>query len=33
MAADGGRIGYDNGGSASDRYEAKIKELMDKVFK
>jgi hypothetical protein len=29
-AADGGRIGYDNGGSASDRYEAKIKELMDK---
>ena len=30
MAARGGRIGYDNGGSASDRYEAKIKELMDK---
>ncbi len=30
MAAQGGRIGYDNGGSASDKYEAKIKELMDK---
>tara|TARA_R110002020_G_scaffold1251_1_gene5988 strand:+ start:251 stop:2677 length:2427 start_codon:yes stop_codon:yes gene_type:complete len=28
--ADGGRTGYDNGGSASDRYEVKIKELMDK---
>jgi len=28
--ADGGRTGYDNGGSASDRYEIKIKELMDK---
>jgi hypothetical protein len=28
--ADGGRTGYDNGGSASNRYEAKIKELMDK---
>ena len=28
--AQGGRIGYDSGGSASDRYEAKIKELMDK---
>jgi len=31
LYADGGRIGYDNGGSASDRYEAKIKELMDKM--
>jgi hypothetical protein len=29
-AADGGRIGYDDGGSASDRYEVKVKELMDK---
>ena len=29
-AANGGRIGFDNGGSASERYEAKIKELMDK---
>jgi hypothetical protein len=28
--ADGGRIGFDSGGSASERYEAKIKELMDK---
>ena len=28
--ANGGRIGFDNGGSASERYEAKIKELMDK---
>ena len=30
LYADGGRTGYDNGGSASDRYEVKIKELMDK---
>jgi len=30
LAANGGRIGYDNGGSTSDRYEAKIKELTDK---
>ena len=28
--AQGGRIGYAGGSSASDRYEAKIKELMDK---
>ena len=30
QAANGGRIGFDNGGSASERYEEKIKELMDK---
>ena len=30
LYAEGGRTGYDDGGSASDRYEVKVKELMDK---
>jgi hypothetical protein len=29
MYSDGGRVGYDDGGSAYDRLEEKIKELMD----
>ena len=30
MKAEGGRIGFSEGSSAAERYEAKIKELMDK---